>query len=380
MAEASVMRPAARRLDWLDALRGWAVLGVVAVHSSEVAHSRGVLGTIAGAGQFGVQLFFLVSALTISLTYDSHIRQFGRSLRSQCAWLLKRFFRIAPLYYLAALLYPAEQYSIYRASQHRYGSLTAIPNILANLLFIHTWIPAANNSVVPGGWSIGVEMFFYLLVPFIWMVAPARRRIGVLALAGVFCVASTFAVSQLTTGSTYVINNSYLYYWFPTQAPVIAIGLIFYFLRGSDLHRSTGKLHSVLAFAGFLLLLPVGLWLGSVGKVAPALAPVAIGIAFILLPLCLEHFGRRVVVNRFAIWLGKVSFSVYILHFVVLDGLRTLVQVLHLKRQSELTILPIYLAAVLITCGFASLSKRFIEDPAIAYGHRLSRRVALAEA
>lgn len=380
MAEASGMKPGARRLDWLDALRGWAVLGVVGVHSSEVAHSRGILGTIAGAGQYGVQLFFLVSALTISLTYDSHIRQFGRSLRSQCAWLLKRFFRIAPLYYIAALLYPVEQYAIYRTSHHRYGSLTAIPDIIANLLFIHTWIPAANNSVVQGGWSIGVEMFFYLLVPFIWRVTPVRRRVGVLALAGALGLGCTFAVSQLTTGSTFVINNSYLYYWFPTQAPVIAIGLIFYFLRGSDLHRSTGKLHSVLAFAGFLLLMPVGLWLGSVGKVAPALAPVTLGIAFILLPLCLEHFGRRVVVNRFAVWLGKVSFSVYILHFVVLDGLRTLVQLLHLSRQSELTILPIYLAAVLITCGFASISKRIIEDPAIAFGHRLSRRVALAGA
>ena len=152
----SVAKPVTSRLDWLDAFRGWAVLGVVAVHSGEVMRVKGTPGIITNAGQYGVQLFFLVSALTISLTYDSHIRHFGRSLRSQFAWLMKRFFRIAPLYYFAALFYPAERYSIYIVSHHRYGALTTIWDIATNLLFIHTWIPSANNTVVPGGWSIGV--------------------------------------------------------------------------------------------------------------------------------------------------------------------------------------------------------------------------------
>jgi len=380
MAQASVSKPVTKRLNWLDALRGWAVLGVVAVHSSEVAHSRGPLGEMAGAGQYGVQLFFLVSALTISLTYDSHIRQFGRSARSQFAWLLKRFFRIAPLYYFAALFYPVEQYAIYQASHHRYGGLTQIPNIAANLLFVHTWIPSANNSVVPGGWSIGVEMFFYLLVPFLWVVSPGRRRIAVLAAGGLLCLTGTFVVSWLATGSSYVVNNSYLYYWFPTQAPVLAIGLIFYFLRGSDLHQSPGRLSVLAASAGFLVFLPAGLYLGSVGKLEPALAPVVLGVAFVCLALSLEGPLRLLLVNRFAIELGKISFSVYILHFVVLDGIRTAIQVLHFSRASELTVIPVYLTAVTLTSAIAYLSKRVIEDPAIAFGHRLSRRVALGGA
>ena len=57
------------RLDWLDALRGLAVLAVVLVHTGQSLHLEpGVLQKISAAGQYGVQLFFIVSALTISIT------------------------------------------------------------------------------------------------------------------------------------------------------------------------------------------------------------------------------------------------------------------------------------------------------------------------
>ena len=39
--------------------------------------------------------------------------------------------------------------------------------IAANALFLHAWFPTALNSLVTGGWSIGDEMMFYLLVPFL---------------------------------------------------------------------------------------------------------------------------------------------------------------------------------------------------------------------
>jgi len=82
--------PELNRLDWLDALRGWAVLGVAAV-------------------QYAVQLFFFISALTISITYEAHIAKFGKTFRAQFSWFLKRFFRIDPLYYIAPCFYTFER-------------------------------------------------------------------------------------------------------------------------------------------------------------------------------------------------------------------------------------------------------------------------------
>ena len=53
--------PELNRLDWLDALRGWAVLGVVMVHSGQAARSAGIAQQISAAGKYGVQLFFLLA-------------------------------------------------------------------------------------------------------------------------------------------------------------------------------------------------------------------------------------------------------------------------------------------------------------------------------
>ena len=107
-------------------------------------------------------------------------------------------------------------------------------------------MPSANNSVVPGGWSIGVEMCFYVLVPFIWLLRPVRDRIIWLAVSAILFLTVTAAVSRMVTGSFYVFDDTYFYYWFPTQAPVMIVRLIFYFLGGLRLQRSKNATHIAL--------------------------------------------------------------------------------------------------------------------------------------
>lgn len=360
------------RIDWLDALRGWAVLGVVCVHTGPVAHIRGIASSVSSAGQYGVQLFFLVSALTISRTYESHIARSGKHLRSQAAWLLKRLFRIAPLYYLAAVFYPLEEYAILRASHGRYGGITHLANVAANFLFLHTWIPSANNSVVPGGWSIGVEMFFYLLVPLIWLAESRWMRVSILIAGSVAGLTVTLLTSRLLTGSTYVTNDTYLYYWFPSQAPVIAIGLILYCLAGKRLWTESRDRWSWVYFAGFLACLPPALILGTSGELAPVFASTVFGCGFAFLVLSLRGSLHKVVVNPVAVALGRISFSVYILHFFVLDCIRTFMQVAHVDRTGGWAF-PIVLAvALILTSGIAIVTKRLVEDPGNRFGHRMS--------
>jgi peptidoglycan/LPS O-acetylase OafA/YrhL len=376
MPDPSPHTPALNRLDWLDALRGWAVLGVLCVHSGQAAHSTGLVARITKTGQYGVQLFFVVSALTISLTYESHIGQFGRGLRSQFAWFLKRFFRIAPLYYFAALFYPVEHYTIYMATHHRFGAPTASGDVIANLLFLHTWVPSANNSVVPGGWSIGVEMFFYTLVPFVWMIKPIRTRMLLIGIAGVACLSITLVVNKVLTGGFYVQDRRFLYYWFPSQAPVIIIGLIFYFLIGPRFKLSQNARSSAAYFIGFVLCLPAAYYFGVGSEAAPILAPAILAVSFIFLILSLHGIVKRLVVNRFAVALGKISFSVYILQFAVLDCLDAALRAAHVDRMGPLAIIPVLITALAATSAVAYLSKRYIEDPGVAFGHKLSKSFA----
>ena len=65
-----------RHLDYIDALRGYAILGVVAVHASiAVPDLEWPLRFLAEQGARGVQLFFVVSALTLMLSW--HARDDG---------------------------------------------------------------------------------------------------------------------------------------------------------------------------------------------------------------------------------------------------------------------------------------------------------------
>ena len=48
-----------------------------------------------------------------------------------------------------------------RRKHRSHAGLTGLLQHLANVLFIHSWVPSAQNTVVPGGWSIGVEAASY---------------------------------------------------------------------------------------------------------------------------------------------------------------------------------------------------------------------------
>src|SRR5689334_2851146 len=90
-----------KRLDYLDALRGIAVLLVLMVHAGELntgATLTPVLTNFIESGKYGVQLFFLISAFTIFYT----LHKGDKSSRN---FLIRRFFRIAPLYYIAVCYY-----------------------------------------------------------------------------------------------------------------------------------------------------------------------------------------------------------------------------------------------------------------------------------
>ena len=222
-------------------------------------------------------------------------------------------------------------------------------------------------------------MFFYALVPFIWLVTPKRRRVVYLFVGACACLLATYLVSRLWTGSFYVQNNSYLYYWFPSQAPTIIFGLMFYFHHGAKLGKPLNRGVVASCFAGFLVFLGLALYCGTVADAAPVLAPSILGIAFILLVLSLQTGIKKLVVNRFAIFLGRISYSVYILHFVILDLILAAIQLLHVDRSGSFILIPILVLALLLTSGLALISKRIIEDPAINFGHKLSKQLVLGK-
>src|SRR5690349_21021518 len=95
------MKHDAKRLGALDALRGIAILMVILFHTSVDFPPDQRLGRLLGIGNFGVQLFFLVSAITMCHMWQERRNEAGRQFK----FYIRRFFRIAPLFWLAMIFY-----------------------------------------------------------------------------------------------------------------------------------------------------------------------------------------------------------------------------------------------------------------------------------
>jgi len=150
-----------RRQPTLDFIRGIAILGVVAFHVSLI-FDPGVkaLTLLLSLGFQGVQLFFLISAITMCYMWDRRSDEGSAALK----FYIRRFFRIAPPFWLAMCGYLL------------LNGLNSTPwapdgvgarQIITSLFFVNGFWPDTINSVVPGGWSIAVEMTFYLFFPFL---------------------------------------------------------------------------------------------------------------------------------------------------------------------------------------------------------------------
>lgn len=117
---------------------------------------------------------------------------------------LKRFFRIAPLYYLvlaAVALSPWVQDGF--AAWHRFPPGTAydprlthfdLTNIALHVSFVFGLIPGANTSTLLPDWSLSLEMQFYAVFPAIWL---AVRRWGGLRVCAVLGMVSLAAWTPL---------------------------------------------------------------------------------------------------------------------------------------------------------------------------------------
>lgn len=141
------------KLSAIDALRGWAIFLVIVVHTAELFHELPwPLKKLTNMGWYGVQLFFIMSAFTLIMSWQ---RQSRSNFSKKCLkFYIRRFFRIAPMYYSGAVLY-----FIIRQPD----DLFSIKQLMINLFFMNSWSPQTMPTVdgawqvVPGGWSIGVE-------------------------------------------------------------------------------------------------------------------------------------------------------------------------------------------------------------------------------
>lgn len=300
-----------KKLDYIDALRGIAILGVIIVHTNLYGTTKlpVVLNKMVFEGARGVQLFYLASAFTLFLSYKNRLTKERNPVRN---FFLRRFFRIAPMYYLGIIYYLIEENL---ANRYWIGDETHITylNIIANCTFLHGFNPYWINRLIPGGWSIGVEMMFYAVVPFIYSkIKGLNQAFNLFLLSLIVRMLLEILLMKFPLISTESTWHEYLFFYFPNQLPIFCMGIILYFILIENESIKNISAKSVLIFSGFILV--------QLGTDTQYLFPnhLLFGIGFFILAYALSTYSFIGIVNPIINYIGKISFSMYLVHFPIL--------------------------------------------------------------
>jgi peptidoglycan/LPS O-acetylase OafA/YrhL len=297
------------KLKYIDALRGVAIVGVLMVHCGQTGSNENLpsfLQSVILNGAYGVQLFYVASAFTLFLSLAHRDKAHGSIWFD---FFTRRFFRIAPMYYLGICYYLWQDGL---GPRYWLGDQTQITewNVLSNVFFVHGFNPYWMTSVVPGGWSIAVEMLFYCLVPVLFIyIKNTQQAFSFVLLSLFFRALLQFVLLRVHLIESARLWMEFINFYLPAQLPVFALGILFYFIVKENYR---------LSLSPYLLLIAFLVCAAHLAGIPLLPNHFLFGIAFVLLGLALSRTEFKLFVNRVVTRLGRISYSMYLVHFAVL--------------------------------------------------------------
>jgi peptidoglycan/LPS O-acetylase OafA/YrhL len=344
------------KFQHIDSLRGVAILMVIATHLGPALQETASFVTV--YGRMGVQLFFVVSALTLCLSMEK--RKEERYPVSN--FFIRRYFRIAPMYIIGII--------IYSPILLNYSPSDQVDNLsyLFHLTLLHGFTVVAFKSVVPGGWSIGVEFIFYILFPIIFAQVVNK---GIKAkFVSLFILFISLSLIQNALFQVYLPAYSSIWkygYWAPlNQLPVFMVGLMLY-----NKIKQAPICVSIVSHIGcffIITLCSISAWHFKIPFYV-ALVPLLSAFSFYHLyfvfesvPLLNFKLLRRI---------GQLSFSMYLLHFLSILFIMNIRFLDGLRGGGLVTLLVFYSLVVGLTMALSLITEKVIELKFVALAKKI---------
>ncbi|WP_368542577.1 acyltransferase family protein [Enterobacter soli] len=354
-----------KKIDFIDALRGIAAFYVVLYHIGHVTwpafNPPSFILPIINNGGSGVILFFVLSAFTLCMSMDSRSATETKHVRN---YFIRRFFRIAPLFYFILAV------SIIR-NIYIFNVVNTPQDIMNNILFIFNFIPGKQSSIAWAGWTIGVEMAFYVVFPIIYKYSKTLlSSVLVLGVALIFReIIKQVLLSQMGD------NQATLLFYNTTvvrHAPAFIIGMITYnvykdAMTSGWLSRSKGMAMVLISIISFLVVCYNNNFVEKNYDANLIKATI-----FSILIIGLLAFRPKAIVNNFSIFSGKISYSMYLVHPTVVYLLSPVTWWIKNSVGNEyISYLLLCVTTFGVVYGIATITYKTIE----AFGNRTGKRL-----
>lgn len=375
------------RIEIFEGIRGFLAVWVMAGH---LIYFLAIVPYLYGAGSpwwkllnairkgvTPVSLFMIISGFVISHLIITRREPYK-------AYIVRRFLRLFPAFACCFILgifispwqsslqdlpWGNETWVNYQAELAGLHRAFILPNIVAHMTLLHglvpkTWWPDANGAFLGVGWSISTEWQFYLVAPL--LIWAARRRLGLALISMlIICLSPVFPFTQHLN----IFNNT---------SQSLLLFHIQYFFIGGVCYRLWTMWSEYLANRGSGRPAPRGLVLcgAAVAFLIPDLT-LAIWV-FIFSCLCQiaakpdgmeARAVRAVACSEPAMFIGRISYSIYLVHWPITI---IMLQLKYLQHLSPMVYWGVFIvSASLVTIGVSTLLYYYIEAPAIRWGKKL---------
>jgi peptidoglycan/LPS O-acetylase OafA/YrhL len=240
-----------------------------------------------------------------------------------------------------------------------------LASIAESIFFVFNLVPGKQAGIVWASWTVGAEMLFYLFFPLLYLWTKDVYRACLFFLIAVVAAAAfKLALDRYSAGSSDYFQLSVL-----RHLPIFALGIAAYWFYKRFSQRGNIMLNLVLLVIAMVLFQASAMIFDMVLHDPYYLQ----GPWFVAALLALAMYPVRLVVNRLTRFLGKLSYSLYLIHPPLILAL------IPVYRQVYGWALPLsvqYVIVVLLTFGvlitLAWLAYTLVEAPGIRLGKRIS--------
>jgi peptidoglycan/LPS O-acetylase OafA/YrhL len=281
-------------IEYIDGLRGIAVLMVVIIHFSQELGNGSINGFVIphfsrliDSFARGVQLFFIISSFTL---FNSIVKSNGENTYKK--FYIRRAFRILPLYFLFVFLF------------YFFGKFS-LTQLFTSLTFLFGFFRFENGyEIVPLSWSLFIEETFYILLPLLYyFISKSSNKLRTIFYYFIF----SFVLSILWENFAFIYkipdNNAFIFLFPLNHYFYFFIGIfLFYFLPYIRVHVKPRLLNGLL-----FIFLPSIIF-------GHRFALIALTLIFINASVeqtILNNFCKTKLIKSF----GKCCYSIYLFHF-----------------------------------------------------------------